>query len=121
MTYSLQFRKKVLSLQSQGVRFIDLSKRFKISTTTITRWKKQLHPKKYRNKQPTKIDTEALILDIKQYPDSYSYERAKRLGVSESGIKHAKKRLGISYKKNSKASQGGSRKKIYVLPKDCKL
>lgn len=53
--------------------------------------------------------------DIKDYPDSYSYERAQRLGVSASDIKHAKKRLGISYKKNTKSSESGHRKKIYVL------
>ena len=116
MTYSVQFRKKVLKLQSSGESFIKLSERFKISTTTISRWKKQLMPKQNRNKQPVKIDYEALKKDIQEYPDSYSYERAIRLGVSASGIKHAKKRIGITYKKNSKSSQSGSRKKIYILP-----
>lgn len=118
MTYSVQFRKKVLKFQSEGESFIKLSKRFKISTTTISRWKKELSPKLKRNKRPIKIDTEALKKDIKEYPDSYSYERARRLGVSASGIKHAKKRLGITYKKNLKSSESGSRKKVYVLPKD---
>ncbi|MDX1917297.1 MAG: IS630 transposase-related protein [Rickettsiaceae bacterium] len=37
--------------------------------------------------------------DIENYPDSYSYERARRLGCSASGIKHAKKRIGVAYKK----------------------
>lgn len=118
MTYSVQFRKKVLKLQSSGESFINLSKRFKISTTTISRWKKELTPKVFRNKQPTKIDTEVLKKDIEDYPDSYSYERAKRLGVSASGIKHAKKRIGVSYKKNTKSSESGSRKKVYILPKN---
>lgn len=99
MTYSVQFRKKVLKLQSEGESFIKLSKRFKISTTTISMWKKQLTPKQHRNKQPVKIDTEVLKQDIRNYPDSYSYERARRLGVSASGIKHAKKRIGVTYKK----------------------
>ena len=117
MTYSVQFRKKVLKLQSSGESFIKLSKRFKISTTTISRWKKQLTPKQNRNKRPIKIDNEALKQDILEHPDSYSYERARRLGVSASGIKHAIKRIGITYKKNPKAPQGGCRKKIYVLPK----
>lgn len=118
MTYSVHFRKKVLQLQSAGESFIKLSKRFKISTTTISRWKKELNPKLRRNKRPIKIDTEALKKDIKDYPDSYSYERARRLGVSASGIKHAKKRIGVTYKKNSKSSESGSREKIYVLPKN---
>ncbi len=42
------------------------------------------------------MDNEALKKDIEEYPDSYSYERARRLGVSASGIKHAKKRIGVS-------------------------
>jgi transposase len=118
MTYSVQFRKKVLKLELEGESFVKLSKRFKISTTTISRWKKEINPKLRRNKQPIKIDNEALRKDINDYPDSYSYERARRLGVSASGIKHAKKRIGVTYKKNSKSSEGGARKKIYVLPKN---
>ena len=116
MTYSVQFRKKVLKLQSGGESYIKVSARFKISTTTISRWKKELNPKQRRNKKPIKIDNEVLKKDIEDYPDSYSYERARRLGVSASGIKHAKKRIGVTYKKNSESSQVGSRKKVYVLP-----
>ena len=118
MTYCIQFRKKVLKLQSSGESFTSLSKRFNISPTTIGRWKKDLNSKNKRNKKPIKIDNEALLKDIEDYPDSYSHERAQRLGVSASGIKHAKKRLGISYKKNSKSSKKGLREKIYVLSKN---
>ncbi len=118
MTYCVSFRKKVLKLQSLGESFVSLSKRFNISPTTISRWKKDLISKNKRNKNPSKISNEALLKDIEEYPDSYSHERAERLGVSASGIKHAKKRLGISYKKNSKSSQNGLRKKSYVLPKN---
>ena len=56
--------------------------------------------------------------DIEEYPDSYCYERAKRLDASASGIRDAQYRLGVTYKKNPKSSEGGSRKKIYVLPKN---
>ena len=45
---------------------------------------------------------EKLALDVKKYADAYKYERAERLGVS--------------YKKNSQASEGGSRKALYLLP-----
>ena len=118
MTYSIQFRKKVLKLEEAGDSFLKLSQRFKISTTTISRWKKQITPNKHRNKKPVKIDYEALKRDIQDYPDSYSYERGLRLGVSASGIRYAKKRLGISYKKNTKSSKSRSRKKIYLLPRN---
>ncbi|RYE19674.1 MAG: IS630 family transposase, partial [Sphingobacteriaceae bacterium] len=65
-----------------------------------------------------KINNEALKNDIELYPDSYCYERAVRLGVSATGIRDAQYRLGVTYKKNSKAPEGKSRKKIYLLPKD---
>ncbi|SFI79179.1 IS630 transposase-related protein, partial [Nitrosomonas sp. Nm34] len=42
---------------------------------------------------------EILAQDVKNYPDAYQYERAKRLGVSKQGINHALKRLSVTYKK----------------------
>jgi len=118
MTYSIQFRKKVLKLQQEGESFLKLSKRFTISTTTISRWKKRLKAKVTRSKSPTKIDEQLLKQDIIENPDSYLPERAKKLGVSKSGLHDAMKRLRISYKKNTKSSKSGSRKKIYVLPEN---
>ena len=58
--------------------------------------------------------------DIEEYPYSYCYERAKRLGASSTGIRDAQYRLGVTYKKNPKSPQGQSRKKIYVLPRTAK-
>ena len=107
MAYSVEFREKALKLQSEGESFINLSKRFKISNTTISRWKKEINPKPTRNNQPIKIDHEALSKDVSDYPVSYSYERARDCGVSESGIKYAKKRIGLTYK-NSKSSKSKS-------------
>jgi len=45
------------------------------------------------------------------------YVRAKRLGVSASGICCALKRLKVTYKKNSGASQSQSRRAA-CLPKE---
>ncbi len=117
MTYPSSFRKKVLTIkEKEKLSFIEIAGRFSLSKTTIFKWSKRLDPQKHRNKQPIKIDREALKKDIQDHPDSYGYERASRLGVSASGIKHAKKRIGVTYKKNSESPQSCSRKKIYVLP-----
>ena len=122
MTYPLSFRKKVLKVkENEGLSFAGVAKKFGISKAAIFRWTKQIVPQKQRNRKWSKIDAQALKNDIEHFPDSYCYERAKRLGCSATGIRDAMYRLGVSYKKNSKASQGESRKKIYVLPKDCKL
>ena len=64
---------------------------------------------------------ELLKKDIEQYPDNYCYERAKRFGVSATGIRDAQYRLGVSYKKNPKTCESRSRKKIYILPKDWRV
>ncbi|MDE9590564.1 IS630 transposase-related protein, partial [Xenorhabdus bovienii] len=58
-----------------------------------------------RNKPPTKISDETLLIDVQNYPDDYQWERAKRLGVTQSAIHYALKRLNITFKKNAKTSQ----------------
>lgn len=119
MTYSVDFRKKVLRTKvKQGLSFQKVAARFCISKAAVVRWSRNLESVNKRNKPWKKLDQEKLKKDIEEFPDSYSSERAQRLGVSASGIRYAKKRLGISYKKNLKSSQSGSRQKIYILPKD---
>lgn len=119
MTYSVDFRKKVLKIKGkQNLSFDAAAKRFGISKAALFRWSKKVEPQKNRNRKASKIDREILKKDIELYPDGYCYERATRLGVSASGIRDAQYRLGVSYKKNSKTSEGKSRKKIYLLPKD---
>ncbi len=120
MTYPLSFRKKILKIkEKEELSFSEVGKRFGISKAAIFRWSKNLEPKKHRNKKWSKIDVVELRKDIEEYPDSYCYERAQRLGASTTGIRDAQYRLGVSYKKNTKSSKSGSRKKIYILPKDC--
>ena len=117
--YSLDFRKKVLSIRNEERLSIrDISKRFRLSRDTVFRWTKKIEVTVKRNRPAIKIDMEALKRDVEQYPDAYIYERAKRFGVSSSGMRKALIRLGITYKKNAKTSQSRSRKKIYVLPAD---
>ena len=42
----------------------------------------------------------ALAEDVRLFPDAYQRERAARLGVSEKGIGHALRRMGVTYKKS---------------------
>lgn len=114
----MHFRKKVLKLQEKGESYAKLGERFKISATSISRWKKEIRPNKNRDKPWKKLNKEKLLEDIIEHPDSYIHERAKRLGVRKSWLHDALKSLGVTYKKNSKSSKSGSRKKIYVLPQN---
>ena len=117
--YSLDFRTHVLRIgKEEGLSIRKLATRFGIGSRTIVRWKNRISPKTRRNKPATKIDMAALKKDVEDSPDAYLYERAKRLGVSSSGIYSALKRLGVTYKKNAQSSQVLSRKAIYLLPKN---
>ena len=117
MTYSVDFRKKVLSVRTkEGLSFSQTAKRFCVGIASIVRWTNKIEPQKTRQKPATKINMETLKKHIEDYPDAYQYERAFALGVSASGIWYALKRLRVTYKKNTQASQSRSRKALYILP-----
>jgi transposase len=102
MTYSVDFRKKVLLTKEQeNLTFLEVSKQFRVGVASVERWSKNIEGKKTRNKLPTKMDWEKLVKDVEEHPDSYQYERAKRFGVSKQGIGYALKRLNISCKKKT--------------------
>ncbi len=111
MTYSIDYRKQVLSSIDNGLTVREAAAFYALSTSTIHSWRQSLEPKKGRDKAPTKIPDDALLQDVKAYPDDYQYERANRLGCSKTGIYHALKRLNISQKKDTRTSKGLSDKK----------
>lgn len=115
MTYSSNFRRKVLSVRSnEKLTIVEVAARFCVGIASVTRWLKNPEPQKTRNKPATKIDMVALAQDVLDNSDAYQYERAKRLGVSEKGIGHALKRMGVSYKKNVKSSKSGRHQEAYL-------
>jgi len=119
MTYSLDFRKKVLLVRTkENLSMAEVAKRFDIALTSVMRWSKNIEAKEKRDKPATSIDMDALKLDVQKYPDAYLKERAQRLHVSHNCVWHALKRLNITYKKNPTTSQSGSRKALYLLPTD---
>ena len=98
--YSLDFRRRVFAIKElEKLSFAETAKRFQVGMTSLVRWSKKIEPTLKRNKAATKIDMEALKRDVEENPDAYQYERAERLGVSQRGICHALKRLGVTYKK----------------------
>lgn len=107
MAYSLDYRKRVFAVkEKEQLTFSETSKRFHVSMNTLFRWQRRLEPKTKRNKPATKIDMDALRKDVQRHPDKFQYERAKDFGVTQGAIWFALKRMNISYKKNSVASQG---------------
>ena len=107
MAYPAQFRKKLLLVQEkEGLTNIEAAKRFDVGKASVSRWKSNPEPVFKRNRPAQKIDMEMLKKDVETYPDDFIYERAERFCVSNSGMRYALKRLGVSRKKNTKASQG---------------
>jgi transposase len=106
MAYSLDYRKRVFALkEKENLTYAATSKRFGIGMRTLFRWQKRIEPRTTRSKPATKVDMQALQHDVRRRPDAFLFERAELLGVSVSGVFYALKRLGVSYKKNSVASQ----------------
>jgi len=116
MTYSLDFRKKVLLTKEQeNLTLLEVSKRFCVGVASVERWSKNIEPKRTRNKLPTKINWEKLAKDVEENPDDYQYERAKKFEVSRQGIGYALKRLKISYKKKRLNIQKQTKKLNKIL------
>jgi transposase len=100
MTYPAKFRKKLLSIMEKDDLTIDeAAERFDVGSTSVFRWKTNPEPSLTRNKAASKINMEALKIDVENHPDSFLSERAERFSVSISGIRYALKRLGFSRKK----------------------
>ena len=114
MTYSVDYRKQVLSNIADGMTIREVVNFYQLNTSSIHSQKLNLIPKTKRNKAPTKIPDGALIEDVRRFPDDYNYERACRLNCSKSGIEIALKRLGISQKKDLGTSKSVSDKKSGV-------
>ncbi|SFN19293.1 IS630 transposase-related protein [Nitrosomonas communis] len=119
MTYPISFRRKVLSIrEKENLSIAQVAQRFCVGVASVMRWIKTPDPKTTRNKPATRIDRERLAQDVKNYPDAYQYERAKRLGVSTQGINHALKRLGVIYKKKPASPQSQRRRAAYLPRKN---
>ena len=106
MTYPLRFRQHIFKVQAEeGLNDSETARRFHIGLSSLKRWAKNPEPVKKRNRK-TRIDMAALAEDVKAHPDDYQFERAARFGMSRRGMCSALKRLGLSRKKNTSASQG---------------
>lgn len=107
MTYPACYRKKVLSYKNlHNLSIREVATHFKIGINSIVRWQKQPEPAKTKARPDIRISAEALIKDVKDYPDDFLHERAQRFGVTAVGIHLALKRLKLSRKKNTKTSSG---------------
>lgn len=71
MTYSIDYRRQVLSSIVNGLTAREAAAFYELSTSSIHSWRQILEPKKGRDKAPTQIPNDALLYDVKAYPDDY--------------------------------------------------
>jgi len=105
MSYSIDFRLKVVAFLCKGNSQRKAAELFGINLETINKWYQ-----KYRdtgdisneplNRSFKKIDPEKLESFVNRYPDSYLSEIAEEFSCSVAAIHKALKRLGITRKKN---------------------
>ncbi len=122
MTYSLDFRRHVLSVRDkEGLTFSQTAARFSVGIASLTRWAKSPEPKGTREGRPRKIDLDKLAQDVRDDPDAYQYERAARFGVSPKAIWNALRKLGVTYKKIPGAPKGERRRTARLPGETCKI
>ncbi|MGG2141897.1 IS630 transposase-related protein [Symbiopectobacterium sp. RP] len=99
MSYSIDFRRKVISTrEEEGLSIRETAKQFRIGPASVSRWINQIASKASTTRQ-RKSDKSELIKDVEPYPDAYQKERAERFGVCQKAIWQALKKLGLTYKK----------------------
>jgi transposase len=105
MAYDKKYRASVLRYIDEGHTLEETKEVFRVGTTTIKRWRKLrketgILEDRPKEKWHKKIDLAKLQAYYKETPDSYLSEAAEAFGCSITAIFKARKRLGITRKKN---------------------
>ena len=117
--YSLHIRKNIIDIKTKEKLSIrEAARRFGISPNTIYKWGKKIEPKEWRKQRVSKIDIKRLEEDVKNNPDAYQYERAKRLEVSQTAVHFGLKRMGVTYKKTLEHTKADKEKGIIFITKN---
>ena len=105
MSYEIKYRVRAISYWNEGHSKKATAEVFKVGTTTLQKWKKQLKetgslaPKK-RTETWRKIDPKRLKEYLAQHSDAYLKEIAEEFDCSEVAIWKALQRLKLTRKKN---------------------
>ncbi|WP_170064869.1 IS630 transposase-related protein [Neisseria iguanae] len=89
--------------------------RYKIGKEAIFGWYENSEPKSDIARQPTKIDDEARLQGVGQYPDDYQWQRTLRANCAQSSLSYALKQLGITHKKVQQTPQENAGKRAEFL------
>ena len=97
MTYSIDYRRRVIAFVNEKGSKREAARLFKISPDTLYKWlsrKDDLSPRPAKVRQ-RKLNKDALRRDVKERPDVFLRERAATFGVHESSMSRALSKLRI--------------------------
>ena len=101
MTYSVDFRKKVVSFVRNGGGQREAARHFDISLWCVRDWlgRKDLQPQQKGVPRQRKLDKEALRAHVRDEPDALLRERAVHFGVHMSALGKALHKMKLTRKK----------------------
>ena len=106
MSYAIRYRERALSYWADGHSKRATAEVFKVSPTTLQKWKSRLNetgtltPKK-RCETWRKIEPDKLRQYNEEHPNAYLKEIGEAFGCSDTAVSKALKRLKITRKKNN--------------------
>jgi len=109
MAYPTIFRQKALEALSNGHTKKEVNEMFGLSNNTLKSWEDlEMETGSIKNRplvrKPRKIDRDELKKYCEENPFATHIEAAAFFGCTETGIRHAKKSLGITRKKRHLAT-----------------
>lgn len=104
MAYPVIFRERALEAVRNGHKKIEVNAMYGLSNNTIKEWENLEQEtgsleNRPLNRTPHKIDRDELKKYCEDNPFATHIEAAAHFGCTESGIRHAKKTMGITRKK----------------------
>ena len=101
MTYSVDFRKKVVAFVHNGGGQAEAARHFDISLWCVRDWlaRKDLAPRQKGVPRHRKLDKEAVRAHVRDDPDALLRERAQHFGVRISSIGWALQQMKLTRKK----------------------
>jgi transposase len=111
MTYSVDFRKKVVGCVKDGSSQAEAARRFAVSLWCVRDWlgRKDLGACQKGVPRQRKLDKAALEARVRAYPDATLQEHATHCGVDRSTVGKALKRLTITRKKRHSNTRNANR------------
>ena len=100
MTCSIDLRERVVNYVRSGGSKAKAARRFSVSRQTVYNWmsRDNLSPRKHGLRR-RKIDKEALVRHVENYPNALLRERAVHFGVSTNAIWELMRKLGFVKKR----------------------